>query len=163
MQGKRFQRTQRIEASHDLLKAELGNNFASWVVDSARCLGMVIVPGEYFVLTRDILVYSPHSFLTTGLLGLCGTALHPKLARRPYLSGVLLPGGNLDPLTYACVGSTPPSRWRLELYRNVGYAAAAVRSLFGYPSQYTDSGEQLLEAAVNRGRLADYRPYLPRS
>lgn len=133
---------------------------ALWSASTAELLGMYLVPGGGFFLTRDLLVYKPGSFLAAGMLGLCGSAMYPR-KKRPFLDFTVFPSGHLDPVTWDYIYTDRNyTDYKHSLNQNIVRARDYACFLFDKDGRETSTGKKSIDHCVERGRMADPSDFL---
>lgn len=139
------------------LKEEVGYNFAMWSVHASRMNGLIVVPGKYFVLTRDILIYPLGHFLDVGIQGICASVINPSKEVAPFMNFSFLPGGFMDPLTLLHV----KGRARISKSKNNAfYCADYLMHVFGKGGKFNKTGQRLVFGYISSGRLPELQMYL---
>lgn len=144
------------EATRTYLTREVGASVSGWALATAGLQRITVVPGEYFVLTRDLLVYPHGSFLAAGIFGLVGNAGVRYRRDLPFAGLAVYPQAFMDP--YTLVGlhtATPrnPNFWQVE----AGLLAVRdyILRIFGlYDGKGRVAGARQYRDLVARGSLA---------
>jgi hypothetical protein len=150
----------KTEAIVAALAPEAGEGLVRWALGSAGLLKADMVPGECFVLTRDLIMFPPSAFLDIGIYGLCGLARGPRRAR-PWMNYALLDSPYVSMASRSYVERVPASqhgrarRNRLEALAMRDY----VLYKFGHPAE-PQYGGVYVQRCIAAGRLLPLGPYL---